>query len=241
MKKFLSQLIIGLIFLMFGFMIVIQMKSVSIKNAVNVEGNNQNPEILLENEQLKKEREELTQKVKELSDKAAEYEATAAEQGQNKTLVDELQKTRLRAGLTDVKGEGIIVYITPKTNHFGTVNPGYPIEDFDLLAIVNELYAGGAEAVSINDIRLINTTGIRTAGNAILIGNTKISPRDQVVIKAIGNQTVLEGVMKFQGTISNNLMLNCDVTYDKKDEIVINKSNTVVEFKYIEEVNDNGQ
>lgn len=236
MKKFFSQIVVGFVFLIFGFMIVIQLKSVSTQKAsAGVDENSQNPEILLENEQLKKEREELMEKVKELSNKASEYEASAAGKGENQILIDDLQKTRLRAGLTDVKGEGIIVYITPKTNPFGTTTPGYPIKDFDLLAIVNELYANGAEAISINDIRLIGNTGIRSAGNAIMINSTRISPLEQVVIKAIGSKSVLTGTMEFPGTISNDLNMYCDVTYKAEDELTISKSNAVIDFKYIQE------
>ncbi|WP_040194873.1 DUF881 domain-containing protein [Clostridium culturomicium] len=240
MKKFISQLTVGLVFLIFGFMIVIQLKSINAQNSVAVDGNSQNPEILLENEQLKKEREELQNKVNELSARASEYEQSIANESKNQALLDELQKTRARAGLTDVKGEGIIIYITPKSNPFGaTNNKGYPIKDFDLLTIVNELYAAEAEAISINDIRLVANSGIRSAGNAIVVNETRISPMEQVVIKAIGSPALLENSLKFQGTISADLQYNCDVTYDKKDEITINKVSTPLEFKYIEEVKEN--
>lgn len=238
MKKILSEITVGLVFLLFGFMIVIQVKSINVQNSVSVNESNQNPEILLENEQLKKEREELQNKVNELSARASEYEQSIANESKNQALFDELQKTRARAGLTDVKGEGIIIYITPKTNLFGTANNGYPIKDFDLLAIVNELYAAEAEAISINDIRLTSNSGIRSAGNAIIVNETRILPTEQVVIKAIGKPALLENSLKFQGTISIDLNNNCDVTYDKKDEITINKATTPLEFKYIKEVKE---
>lgn len=238
MKKVISQLIVGFIFLLFGFMIVTQLKTISAQNSVTVDENSQNPEILLENEQLKKEKEELQKKVNELSTKASEYEKSIASESENQALLDELQKTRVRAGLTDVKGEGIIIYITPKTDYFGTTNKGYPIKDFDLLTIVNELYAGDAEAISINGIRLGNNSGIRTAGNAIVVNNTRISPMEQVVIKAIGDVALLETAYNFPGTISADLKLSCDVTYETKDEIVIEKSSSRLEFKYIEEIKE---
>ena len=99
MKKVISQLIVGFIFLLFGFMIVTQLKTISAQNSVTVDENSQNPEILLENEQLKKEKEELQKKVNELSTKASEYEKSIASESENQALLDELQKTRVRAGL----------------------------------------------------------------------------------------------------------------------------------------------
>jgi uncharacterized protein YlxW (UPF0749 family) len=41
--------------------------------------------------------------------------------------------------------------------------------DVDLQAVVNGLWAGGAEAVSINGQRLTATSTIRTAGAAVLV------------------------------------------------------------------------
>ena len=69
----------------------------------------------------------------------------------------------------------------------------YNVEDYDLLKLVNELFAAGAEAISINDIRLTGYSGIRTAANIyIYINNERISAQSQIVVKAIGNKSVLE-------------------------------------------------
>lgn len=43
------------------------------------------------------------------------------------------------------------------------------IQDVDLQTVVNELWAAGAEAISINDHRLVSTTAIRNAGGAVLV------------------------------------------------------------------------
>ena len=110
---------------------------------------------------------------------------------------EKLNNTRLRAGLTNVEGPGIIIYINPKTSLFGSQVEDIPIQDFELLTIVNELYAAGAEAVSINDIRLIGNSSIRIAGSSIRINNERISPQERIAIKAIGNKTVLEGAIGF--------------------------------------------
>ncbi len=227
----------GLIFLLFGLMITTQLNTVS-KQSTKPE-NESSPEILLENEQLKKEREELRKKVNELTKKAEEYESAAAGKTEESTIIlQELQDTRLRAGLTNVKGEGIVVYIDPKANIFGTSMDAYPIIDFDLLTIVNELYAAGAEAISINGIRITSNSGIRTAGNSIIIDNQRISPKKRVTIEAIGKKEILENIIDFPGTVSDSLRRNCDVTRETKDKITIKKSSNPIKYEFVEEVKE---
>jgi len=107
-----------------------------------------------------------------------------------------------------------------------------------LLNIVNELYAAGAEAVSINGIRLIANSSIRTAGSSIRINNERISPSERITISAIGNKTVLEGSMRFPGAIPNEIRSSYDVTVEQKDKVNIKKASTPVKFEYAKEVEE---
>jgi len=235
LKKFFSQLTIGLIFLLFGLMITTQLNMLDKKTATV--DDKQSPEILIENEQLKKQKDELQKKVDELTKKTQEYENAAAGRGkENNLLLEELQETRLLAGLSDVKGPGLIIYITPKNTLFGNSADGYPIIDYDLLNIVNELNAVDAEAIAINDIRLTGRSGIRTAGDGIIINNQKISPQKRVTIKAIGNVELLKYAMDFPGSIPSRLKKNCDVTYEQSNEIVIKKSQNPIKYEFIKQV-----
>jgi len=230
----------GLIFLMFGFVIITQLNTIGKQNVNNVESS-QSPEILLENEQLKKQKKELQKNVEELEAKAAEYEKEATEDTEdteNNAIRETLNDTRLRAGLTNVEGPGVIIYINPKTSVFGSQTGFTPIQDFQLLNIVNELNAAGAEAISINDIRLISNSGIRTAGSSIRINNERISPFERIAISAIGNKTVLEGSMGFYGAIPNEIRSSYEVTIEVKDKVKIKKSNTPVKFEYAKEVKE---
>ncbi|MEG0772941.1 DUF881 domain-containing protein [Clostridium sp.] len=237
MKKFISQLTIGLIFLLFGFMITSQMNMLN-KQVASAE-NKQSPEILVENEQLKKQRDELKKKIDELTKKTEEFESAAAGRTDEANLIlQELQETRLRAGLSDVKGEGITIYITPKANLFGNTIDNQPIIDLDLLNIVNELNAASAEAISINDIRLMGRSGIRTAGNSIIINNERISPQKRVTIKAIGSKKNLEGAMNFPGTIPERLTNSCEVVIETNDNIVIKKGQNTLKYEYAKQVSE---
>ena len=61
----------------------------------------------------------------------------------------------------------------------------YIIHDEDLLRVLNELCAAGAEAISINDQRIVATTEVRCAGPTVSVNNVRSAP--PYVIKAIGN------------------------------------------------------
>ena len=54
----------------------------------------------------------------------------------------------------------------------------------DLLYIINDLKRGGAEAISINEQRIISTSEIRCVGNTILVNTTRLAPPYH--IKVIG-------------------------------------------------------
>ncbi len=76
------------------------------------------------------------------------------------------ESLRRKAALTNVKGPGVTVLIEDSSKPIQSgENPNlYVIHDEDILRIVNELRAGGAEALAINDQRLIGTSEIRCSG-----------------------------------------------------------------------------
>jgi len=80
----------------------------------------------------------------------------------------------------------------------------------DLLKLVNELNAAGAEAIAINDERIIATTEIRNAGNYIVINTNRYSAPFE--IKAIGNPDTLEAALKLLGGVADDLGYICRST-----------------------------
>lgn len=64
------------------------------------------------------------------------------------------------------------------------------VQDRDVQALVNGLWAAGAEAVTVNDLRLSAATAIRSAGSAILVDFRPLSP--PYVVRAVGNPNTLE-------------------------------------------------
>jgi uncharacterized protein YlxW (UPF0749 family) len=227
---------IGLICVLLGFMISYQFKMIS-KQSVVSDTTKNSPEIITENEQLKKSKEEMQKKIDELDAKTKEYENSAkGRDEQSGLLYKQLEETRILTGGTEVEGPGLIIYITPKSDVFGSNPESQFIDDTDLVHIQNELNAAGAEAISINDIRLTSRSGIRNAGNAIIINDVRISYNKRITIKAIGRKDILESAISFPGAIPQILSQGCDIRMEPSDKIVIPKYTKAYKFEYAKPV-----
>jgi uncharacterized protein YlxW (UPF0749 family) len=94
---------------------------------------------------------------------------------------------RAPAGLTAVHGPGIEVILddAPGQPPGLTVDPNQlVVHQSDLQAVVNALWAGGAEAMSIAGQRAIATSAVRCVGNTLLLNGEVFSPPFRVA--AIG-------------------------------------------------------
>ena len=237
MRKVASQISVALVCCILGFMLTYQFR-VLMKQDNTLNLNNQNSsDVTVEIEQYKKEKAALKTKVNDLQNKVKGYEdAAASKSDSTKNLLDELESSRILIGEVDVKGQGVVIYLNPNSNLFGNSVNNH-ITDKDLVYLVNELRFAGAEAISINDIRVVSGTGIRTAGNYILINDEKISPSKRIVIQAIGDKSLLYSAMSFPEVFSD-LKAICDVKFEKSDSITIKKYNKPYKFEYAEPVKE---
>ena len=237
MRKINSQISVGVVCIILGFMLTYQFKVLmKQEKTLNLRSAN-STDITLEIEQYKKQKTDLEAKVEELQSKVKSYEeAAAGTSDASKALLKELADSRLLTGLTDVQGPGVIIYLTPDTNLFGNAATGDHITDKHLVYLVNELRFAGAEAISINDIRIVDRTGIRGAGNYILINDdSKVSYAQRIVIKAIGDKSLLYGDLGFPEVFSEFKTI-CDVKYEKSDNIKIGKYTKTYKFDYAKTV-----
>ncbi len=133
--------------------------------------------------------------------------ATGTDSTQTRLLADDLKQANFLAGLTSVQGPGLTVTLNDSKQNF----PGAPpaalmstlIHDSDINAAVNELKAAGAEAIAINDQRLVATSPVRCAGPTVLINNIPQTP--PYAIRAIGNPTTLMTALNLHGGIADSL------------------------------------
>lgn len=151
-------------------------------------------------EEFEKLKEEV-QKLRE--DKTKLENAVADKSSSTKILNDQLQESKNFGGLVEVEGPGVVVTLRdsaqagPQGSMATIVDPETVIHDLDVLKVVNELNASGAEAISVNNLRVVGTTSIRCVGPTILVDGTRIST--PVVIRAIGDRETLYSGMNMPG------------------------------------------
>jgi len=113
-------------------------------------------------------------------------------------------RSRAAAGLTAVHGPGLTVRLNDApTEPDGSLPNGATPDDVvvhqqDVQAVVNALWAGGAEAMSIMDVRVISTSAVRCVGNTLLLHDRVYSPPFEIV--AIGDpQRLLDALDRSEG------------------------------------------
>jgi uncharacterized protein YlxW (UPF0749 family) len=96
-------------------------------------------------------------------------------------------------GLTAVHGPGLEVVLddAPGEPAGGNVDPNQlVVHQSDLQAVVNALWAGGAEAMTIAGQRVIATSAVRCVGNTLLLNGEVFSPPFRVA--AIGPSATMQ-------------------------------------------------
>lgn len=168
--------------------------------------NNKTSTLISVIEQLEKDTLDLEQQIDDLRKKidAAQQEQISGED-RLASLQEYMQKLKMQAGLIEVEGPGIIVILEDNTKgaevakgDLSGYNPEkYIIHDKNLLYLVNDLKSAGAEAISVNNQRIVTTSNIRCVGTVILVNSTRMAPPYE--IKAIGDPVQLEqGVLNGQ-------------------------------------------
>jgi uncharacterized protein YlxW (UPF0749 family) len=102
---------------------------------------------------------------------------------------------RAQAGLTKVHGPGLTVRLNDATRRAdGSLPAGANPDDVvvhqqDVQSVVNALWAGGAEAMTIMDVRVISTSAVRCVGNTLLLHGRVYSP--PFTVRAIGDPVAM--------------------------------------------------
>ncbi len=239
-KKQKFQISMSVVILILTFAITWQIKGVRKNNAVDGQLSRRIETLQQDYKTELEKNENLLQQIMELQNDLAKYrEQVTQSGGVEKILKDELSRAEMIAGLTDVSGSGIIVTLKDGSNanqvvNGITYNDGYGIvHDSYVLMFLNELRASGAEALSINNERILATSEIRCAGPTISVNNTKLAAPFE--IKVIGNPDTLESALKMPGgAIDQSGFNGIDVSIKKSNKLVISKYAGARTFKYAE-------
>lgn len=184
--------LIALVCVLIGFMVAVQFRTAQdAKGSLSQQRIEEISDRLLQTEH---ERDELSEELHKM-----QTAAVSTDNQQDKDLL------RYRAALVPLEGEGVVVRMDDSTKPVKAgENPNlYVIHDDDLLRVVNELRAAGAEAIAINGQRLTGTSEIRCAGPTLSVNNVRSSAPFE--IRAIGDKKSLENALRMRGGVAETL------------------------------------
>jgi uncharacterized protein YlxW (UPF0749 family) len=154
-------------------------------------------------------------------------------------LAQRLDQLQVAAGQVAVAGPGLVVTLREPPAPTSTAASGRGgstplsatsiLTDRDVRSVVNELWHDGAEAISVNDIRLTATSAIRFAGEAVLVDFQPImSP---YVVRAIGNSDDLSTTFAESAVASRyQTLVSADgigFSFDNSDRLTLPASGAV--------------
>jgi uncharacterized protein YlxW (UPF0749 family) len=214
-----------------GFLLVVQMKAGRLLRA--------QPEVPTRNVYalatlLRQEREarmDLERKLDDLQDRLTGYERASAE-GRTLTAAmrKELESLRTAAGFKAMRGPGVTVLMQDaKTQPQGS-NPTI-VTYQDLVAVINELWAAGAEAVAVNGQRVTATTGFGQVGGTVVVNLQRLT--GPFTIAALGDPAALEGALNIRGGLVDGLRaLGLSITIGQRNDLTVPAYQGVVKFEY---------
>ena len=220
---------IGIICILFTSIMFVQFKSVQVIEASGV-GQKRETELRTEYSALKDKSNEMKQQLEEIQNTTKEYTDQSSDvQATMDLLKSDVDKARCDLGYTDVKGPGIVLTIADGKN---AANDKEQVVTYnDLIMAINELKYAGAEAISLNDERVVNNSFVANISEYMVMNDNRIS--GPYTIKVIGDSKNLESVINIKGGIKDYLeSYNKQISYTVENEVYINKYNGNVEINF---------
>ena len=141
-------------------------------------------------------------------------------------------------GTSEVTGPGITITLTDSKLDASSVLDASSliVHHLDIYYIINELKNAGAEAISVNEQRVVPTTSIECGGNIITVNGQKIG--SPFVIKAIGLPENLANLNRAGGYLSYMKSASIGVDLKKSNNITIPKYSGIINYKYAKSVEE---
>lgn len=143
---------------------------------------------------IEEEYEKMVTKKEEIEDEINKFNELEEEEI-IEALNNDIEKVRVYSGLTDVTGPGVIIIINDsKVIVENREASSLIVHDFDIQNIITDLKNSGAEAISVNDERVVaGKSKIKCAGPTIQINDKVVG--QPFIIKAIGDKYFLEAAV----------------------------------------------
>ncbi len=227
------QLPVAVACVLLGIMVGLQYRAQSGMDTIQVDDRRKLLELV---RTMEGERNKMSNELNEVRARMVELEESSGKREQvSKQLQDQLTRSRIEAGLTGMKGPGVIVSMadSPRTPPPGGDPYFYIVHDVDLQALVNELWAAGAEAVSLNEQRIVARSSIRCVGPTVLVNGVRLAA--PYTVKGIGPSD-LETALRMPGgflySMAPLIANGGEVKVNKSEEITVPPYEGSMSFRY---------
>lgn len=108
-------------------------------------------------------------------------------------------------GMTAVTGPAVRVTLDDAGYTLDTIPEGYTVDDVvvhqqDLQGVINALWAGGAEAVMVQDQRIVATSSVQCVGNTLFLQGRVYSP--PYTVTAVGDPAAMLAALEADPVVS---------------------------------------
>lgn len=222
-KQLAISIIIGIMCFLIVYFMCIQFKTINKIDVTELENMREN-ELRTALAEWKNKYEETVEQLTTTNEKISEYnKKIESDEEAGGLLEEDLKKAKMLLGLTDVEGTGIVITITDKEEQ--------KIISTNLLDLVNELNLAGAEAISINDQRIVPMTDIFDVDNFIVVKEKRIA--SPYTIKAIGDVTYLQSALSIKnGFIDTYKTDGYEISIKTEEKLSINKYDGELKMDY---------
>lgn len=182
-----TQVVVGLLLLALGFAFAVQVRSTQ----ADVLSGARTTDLVRILDDLGEQRTRLTAEASRLRATMNELESGADQAGAARQAARErLTTLGILAGTLPAKGPGVILAV-------GDTDGG--VMAADLLDAVQELRDAGAEAIQINDVRVVGSTSFIASAEGVMVDGTVVVPSYE--IRAIGDPKTLASALAIPGGV----------------------------------------
>jgi uncharacterized protein YlxW (UPF0749 family) len=185
-RRISAPLVLMLPALLFGLLVSLQWRTQQERSELTVR---YNAPLLDAATTLQKEQDQLKADLAQLRADLDEIQRGAATQSTaSRDLQAQIEELRAAAGLTERAGDGVVITLDDaRSPSVSQANVDKSIcHNTDLTDIINTAWRGGAQAIAINDERIVGSSSVYCVGSTIMVNGTLMSPAFSVVV--IGQQ-----------------------------------------------------
>ncbi|MCI6255420.1 MAG: DUF881 domain-containing protein [Clostridiales bacterium] len=232
-KKARGELAVMAAFVVLGFLLAVQLKSVKINTAVDATSASRLETLQELYNDLSSEQDDLKDRLSEAQAELEEYRNAAASGEASEALKAEMDRLSMAAGLTDVEGPGVMVVMSDSTAENTTGDEAdYLIHDSDLLSVINELRDAGAQAISFNGERILATSEVRCAGSVVMVNGKRFAA--PFILYAIGDPTTMYNALTMRNGVVDVLsQWKINVTVTMSDQLLIERYKGTLQTDYL--------